>query len=136
MSRPSASERLANPHALLTRTDLTELGLQRGAVDAVFRALPVVVLPGYSRPMIKVGDYRALIERSTFRGDRVRPTRGSEPLTQVRRAWAAEGPRDALAPGGGTCAASRGSGRPPGNPASSMPLKPLQERQQRLARWR
>ena len=60
------------PDALLTRSDLRELGLERRAVDAVFRALPVVVLPGYSRPMIRVEDYRELLERSTYRGDRVR----------------------------------------------------------------
>jgi hypothetical protein len=77
MSSSSAAERLANPDALLSRTDLRDLGLQRRAVDSVFRALPVVVFPGYSRPMIKVKDYLALIERSTYRGDRVRPTRGS-----------------------------------------------------------
>ena len=76
MSSPSAANRLANPEALLTRTDLRNLGLQRRAVDAVFRALPVVVFPGYSRPMIKVKDYLELVERSTYRDDRVRPTRG------------------------------------------------------------
>jgi hypothetical protein len=36
---------------------LRELGLERRAVDAVFRALPVVVLPGYSRPLIRAEDY-------------------------------------------------------------------------------
>ena len=36
-------ERLAMPHALLSRTDLAELGLPRRRVDAVFRALPVLV---------------------------------------------------------------------------------------------
>jgi hypothetical protein len=71
-ARPSPADRLANPDALLTRTDLRELGLERRAVDAVFRALPVVVLPGYSRPLIRVGDYLELVERSTYRGDRVR----------------------------------------------------------------
>jgi hypothetical protein len=30
------------------------------------RALPVVALPGYSRPLVKVSDYLALVERSTF----------------------------------------------------------------------
>jgi hypothetical protein len=70
--RPSAPDRLANPDALLSRTDLAELGLERRAIDAVFRACPVVVFPGYSRPMIRVSDYRELVERSTFRGDRVR----------------------------------------------------------------
>ena len=66
-------ERLERPDAFLSRGDLRELGLERRAVDAVFRACPVVVLPGYSRPLVRVEDYRALIEASTFRGDRVRP---------------------------------------------------------------
>jgi len=64
--------RLANPDALLSRTDLRELGLERRAVDAVFRALPVIVLPGYRRPLVRVSDYVELLERSTFDGDRVR----------------------------------------------------------------
>ena len=71
-ARPSASDRLANPDALLSRTDLRELGLERRAVDAVFRALPVVVLPGYRRPLIRVRDYLELLARSTYDGDRVR----------------------------------------------------------------
>jgi hypothetical protein len=71
-ARPSAGERLANPDAILTRTDLRELGWERRAVDAIFRARPVVVLPGYSRPLVRVGDYLELLESSTYRGDRVR----------------------------------------------------------------
>ncbi len=71
--RPPAAARLANPDALLTRGDLADLGLERRAVDAVFRALPVIVLPGYSRPMVRAGDYVELLQASTFRGDRVRP---------------------------------------------------------------
>ena len=43
-------------------------------VDAVFRALAVVALPGYSRPMIRARDYLELIENYTFRDDRVRPS--------------------------------------------------------------
>jgi hypothetical protein len=39
-------ERLATPEAFLSRTDLAELGLLLRAVDVVFRALPVVALPG------------------------------------------------------------------------------------------
>ena len=71
--RPPAGERLDNPAAVLSRSDLRELGLERRAVDAVFRALPVVVLPGYSRPLIRVSDYLDLIERSTYNnGGRVR----------------------------------------------------------------
>ena len=36
-------------------------------------ALPVVVFEGYSRPLVTVRDYLELVERSTYRGDRVRP---------------------------------------------------------------
>jgi hypothetical protein len=70
---PVATGLLATPEALLTRTHLRELGVERRAVDAVFRALPVVALPGYSRPMVRVQDYIELVERNTFRDDRVRP---------------------------------------------------------------
>src|SRR3954462_7703845 len=62
--RASASadaERLLElPDALLTRSHLRALGLERRAVDAVFRALPVVALPGYSRPLIPAADYLQL----------------------------------------------------------------------------
>jgi hypothetical protein len=34
--------------------------------------LPVIVLPGYRRPLVRVSDYLGLLERSTFDGDRVR----------------------------------------------------------------
>jgi hypothetical protein len=66
--KPSAAERLTNPHPVLTRTDLRELGYERRAVDAIFRAVDVVVLPGYSRPVVRVGDYLALVERSRYDG--------------------------------------------------------------------
>ena len=65
---PAAGELLATPDALLNRTHLRELGLERRAVDAVFRACPIVALPGYSRPVIRVGDYLALLEESTHDG--------------------------------------------------------------------
>lgn len=70
--RPPAAELIATPGALLSRSDLRALGLERRAADAVFRAVPVVVLPGYSRPLVKAEDYLALIEQSTYNGDRVR----------------------------------------------------------------
>jgi hypothetical protein len=70
---PPATELLETPGALLTRTHLRELGLERRAVDAVFRTLPVVALPGYSRPMIRANQYRELVEQSTYEDDRVRP---------------------------------------------------------------
>lgn len=72
-NRLSAAELLEKPDALLTRTHLRELGLERRAVDAVFRALAVVTLPGYSRPMVRVRDFVELLERCTFGDDRVRP---------------------------------------------------------------
>jgi hypothetical protein len=64
----TASELLTNPDALLTRTHLRALGLERRAVDAVFRAVPVVAFPGYSRPLIRVSDYLEFVSRCTHDG--------------------------------------------------------------------
>lgn len=73
--RPDVVELLKRPGALLTRTDLRELGLERGAVDSVFRTLPTVHLPGYSRPMVRVDDYLRLLEERTYDGrTQVRPS--------------------------------------------------------------
>jgi hypothetical protein len=72
-ARPTAAARLENADAVLSRRDLAELGYERRAVDAIFRACPVVSLPGYSRPLIRVSDFRALLAEHTYRGDRVRP---------------------------------------------------------------
>jgi hypothetical protein len=58
--RSAATELLETPGALLTRSHLRQLGLERRAVDAVFRALPVVAFPGYSRPMVRVHDAQAV----------------------------------------------------------------------------
>jgi len=68
MSRPSAAERLANPAAILSRRDLRELGWERRAVDAIFRQLDPVFVPGYSRPAILVSDYQRALQR--WRHDR------------------------------------------------------------------
>jgi hypothetical protein len=79
MSRPSAAERLHVPEALLTRSDLRELGLQRRAVDAVFRECPVIQLPGYAYPLVRVADYLALLDGHSYCdrcGNRVRRGRG------------------------------------------------------------
>lgn len=73
MSRPAAVDLLQRPGALLTRSHLRELGLERRAVDAVFRACPVVALPDYSRPLIRVEDYHRFLEEHTYADDRVRP---------------------------------------------------------------
>jgi hypothetical protein len=50
-----------------------ETGLGRAAIDAVFRQVPVVVIPGCRKVFAKREDVMALIERSTFNRDRVRP---------------------------------------------------------------
>lgn len=71
--RRPAAELLRTPGALLSRSHLRELGLERRAIDAVFRALPVIVIQGYSRPLIRVEDYLGYLEASTYRNDRVRP---------------------------------------------------------------
>lgn len=71
--RASAADRLRNPEAFLSRGDLAELGLERRAVDAVFRSCPVVSIPGYSRPLILVRDYLEWREEHTYDGRRVRP---------------------------------------------------------------
>ena len=72
--RPTPAELLETPGALLTRSHLRWLGLERRAIDAVFRALPVVALPGYSRPLIRAEQYLELVEEHTYRDDRVRPS--------------------------------------------------------------
>ena len=66
--RPHPTKLVETPGAFLSRTDLRELGLERRAVDAVFRELPTVHLPGYSRALIRVEDFRALIEERTYDG--------------------------------------------------------------------
>jgi hypothetical protein len=71
---PAAAKLLATPGALLTRSHLRQLGLERRAIDAVFRKLPVVSLPGYSRPMVRAEQYLQLLEQHTYHDDRVRPT--------------------------------------------------------------
>lgn len=68
----SAADLLRFPDALLTRSHLRELGHSRRAVDAIFRAVDTVILPGFSRPLVRVEEYLKLIEASTHRGDRVR----------------------------------------------------------------
>jgi len=59
---------LATPEALLTRSHLRELGLERRAIDSVFRSLPIISLDGYARPLIRVRDYMALLEQQTYDG--------------------------------------------------------------------
>ena len=69
----TGARRLTPPGAVLSRTDLAELGWPRRGVDAIFRRLPVVVIEGYSRPFVRAADYEKLLVESTFDGSRVRP---------------------------------------------------------------
>jgi hypothetical protein len=82
VEKRAVSKLLDTPGALLISSHLSELGFTRRAIDALWRACPVVVLPGYKRPMIRVEDYLAYIEEHTYRDDvpRVRPP--YEPLTE------------------------------------------------------
>lgn len=73
VSRLAAAQLVEQGHGYLSRSHLRELGLERRAVDAVFRALPVVALPGYSRPLVRIEDYVAFVESCTYADDRVRP---------------------------------------------------------------
>jgi len=63
---------------VLSRTDLALLGWQRRAIDAIFRECArregIVILPGYSRPVVRVAVYRAVIAESTYGNDRVWPS--------------------------------------------------------------
>jgi hypothetical protein len=68
VNRPTAAELLREPDAMLSRSHLRELGLERRAIDAAFRGCPVVVLPGYSRPLVRVRDFQAYLDLHTYDG--------------------------------------------------------------------
>jgi hypothetical protein len=74
--RPAAAERARVPEGFLSRTDLRERNLPRRAIDVIFAECPVIQLPGYSRPLVRVADYLAFLEEHTYCdrcGKRVRP---------------------------------------------------------------
>ena len=73
--KPTLAERLEQPAALLSRSDLRQLGLERRSVDAIFRSLPVVAIPGVRRVYVRAGDLRAFLDEHTYDGrSKVRPT--------------------------------------------------------------
>ena len=73
--RASAAD-LAKLEAVLTRSDLAELGYERAPSMRSSGDVPVEVWEGYSRPMIRISEFLEWRERSTYRGDRVRPVGG------------------------------------------------------------
>ena len=61
------------PQLVDRKTLADELGVTRATVDAIFRALPVVALPGLRKPFVRRDDVEVLLARSTYRdGERVR----------------------------------------------------------------
>jgi hypothetical protein len=48
--------------------------LPRAASDAIFKKLDVYFIEGYSRGMVRVEDFTALMAESAYGRDRVRPT--------------------------------------------------------------
>lgn len=62
------------PHLLDRKMLAEELGVTRAAIDAIFRALPVVALPDLRKTFVRRDDVQRLIEERTFGADRVRPT--------------------------------------------------------------
>ena len=69
-SAEAGEHRHADPDARLDQG--AALPLLRGEVQRGVPALDVVVLPGYSRPMVRAEDYRRLLDECTYRGDKVR----------------------------------------------------------------
>jgi hypothetical protein len=77
-ARPNAAhERLERREGLLSKADLERLGLPRRAVDAVFRALPNVEFPGFSRAFVHAKDFSSYLDEHTYDGrSKVKPSRG------------------------------------------------------------
>lgn len=61
------------PRLVDRKTVAAETGLTRAAVDAIFRNVEVIVLPGCRKVFARREDVRRLIDENRFTGDRVRP---------------------------------------------------------------
>ncbi len=64
----SLTDRLELPDAVLSRADLRSLGWPRRAIDALVRNVGVVVIDDYSRPLIRVCDYRRYVADHLYDG--------------------------------------------------------------------
>jgi hypothetical protein len=89
--KPTATEPLNTPEAVLTSSHLRELGWTRTHIDAIWRACPIVILPGTRRPVLRVEDYLAYLEQHTYRNEQPRvqppfqPLAGPSPTELTRR---------------------------------------------------
>jgi hypothetical protein len=87
--------------AVLTSSHLRELGCTRTHIDAIWRACPMIILPGTRRPVLRVEDYLAYLEEHTYRNDQPRvrspfgPLAGASPteLANQRRGHEGRGQR-------------------------------------------
>jgi hypothetical protein len=69
---PRARERL--PELIDQKGLREELGVGHATVEAIFRRLPVVALPGHRKVFVRREDVRRLLNEHTYRdGERVRP---------------------------------------------------------------
>lgn len=62
----------ALPELLDRKRLAAELGVGRSTVDCIFRALPVVVLPGHRKPFVRRADVERLLAEHTYADNRVR----------------------------------------------------------------
>jgi hypothetical protein len=89
--KPTAAKLLETPGAVLTSSHLRELGWTRRHIDAIWRACPMIILPGSRRPVLRVEDYLAYLEEHTYRNERPRvvppfqPIAGPSPMELARR---------------------------------------------------
>jgi hypothetical protein len=75
LPRAPRSLAAALPHLVDQKGLREELGVGHATVEAIFRQLPVVALPGHRKVFVRREDVRRLLEEHTYRnGERVRPT--------------------------------------------------------------
>jgi hypothetical protein len=52
-----------------------ELGVGHGTVEAIFRSVPIVAIPGHRKVFVRRADVERFLSQHTYTdGDRVRPT--------------------------------------------------------------
>jgi hypothetical protein len=86
--RRAASELLEQGTGVLDSTHLAELGWSQRGIEALWRDLPVIDVPGFSRPLVRVEAYLAFLEENTYCdrcADRVRPSRRNRDTERALR---------------------------------------------------